>query len=188
MHGRAAPRGRPTPPVEPLRAVATLQTARQRVRIHVPCVDCTEPNGMHWFWSAASGSGQGRQWTVMYCRVQWWQWPAPRHCRPPSVLETRHLDSMGRRGKHHLMRCTHRFCAPLIAGGGGGGTPRSPGVATPGMLREVLRKLRGDMMDAEAHVPWSAVRPGVDVLLLNHCDELLLWFSFLCAACFAHQS
>ncbi len=48
----------------------------------------------------------------------------------------------------------------MAAGGGGGGTPRSPGVATPGMLREVLRKLRGDMMDAEAHVPWSAVRPG----------------------------
>ena len=49
----------------------------------------------------------------------------------------------------------------MTAGGGGGSTPRSPGAVTPGMLREVLRKLRGDMMDAEAHVPWSAVRPGV---------------------------
>lgn len=37
-------------------------------------------------------------------------------------------------------------------------TPKSPGVATSGMLREVLRKLRADMMEAEAHVPWSAVR------------------------------
>lgn len=35
--------------------------------------------------------------------------------------------------------------------------PKSPGVATPGMLREVLRKLRSDMMDAESHVPWNAV-------------------------------
>ena len=29
---------------------------------------------------------------------------------------------------------------------------------TASMLREVLRKLRADMMEAEAHVPWSAVR------------------------------
>lgn len=45
-------------------------------------------------------------------------------------------------------------------------TPMSP-AATPGMLREVLRKLRADMMEAEAHVPWSAVSAACGCLCLS---------------------
>lgn len=73
----------------------------------------------------------------------WLSTPLNRHQQPPTGL----------------VRAT--------AGAGAVPVPKSPGVATPGMLREVLRKLRGDMMDAEAHVPWSAVRSGI-------CDQIIL--------------
>ena len=145
------------PPAEPPRAVVTQQTARQRVRIHVPCVDCTEPNGMHWFWSAASGSGQ---WTPVDCHVLPCAVVAMASATALHAAQRAVDTALSRRSKHGCVRATlHKPGALMAAGGGGGGTPRSPGVATPGMLREVLRKLRGDMMDAEAHVPWSAVRP-----------------------------